>query len=142
MQRIADWLQKLGLGQYAQRFAENDIDIDVLNELSDQDFDRLGVSLGHRRKMLRATRELGASPVAAVTEPQAPTPTALEPVTKDTAELGAFKIRLLAGPTPGSRWYPTVLRSALRPRRPDDPRGAWHRERRGRQLRISEVMAG
>ena len=25
MQQIADWLQKLGLGQYAQRFAENDI---------------------------------------------------------------------------------------------------------------------
>ena len=26
MQQIADWLEKLGLGQYAQRFAENDID--------------------------------------------------------------------------------------------------------------------
>jgi hypothetical protein len=25
MQQIADWLEKLGLGQYAQRFAENDI---------------------------------------------------------------------------------------------------------------------
>ena len=46
MPDIADWLQKLGLGQYAQRFAEDDIDIDVLNELTDQDFDRLGVSSG------------------------------------------------------------------------------------------------
>jgi hypothetical protein len=62
-QPTADWLEKLGLGQYAQRFAENDIDIDVLNELIDQDFDRLGVSLGHRRRMLRAVRELGASPI-------------------------------------------------------------------------------
>ena len=26
MQQVADWLEKLGLGQYAQRFAENDID--------------------------------------------------------------------------------------------------------------------
>lgn len=86
MQQIADWLQKLGLGQYAQRFAENDIDIDLLNELTDQDFDRLGVSLGHRRRMLRAIRELAASPVAAVTEPQAPTPTASETATKDSAE--------------------------------------------------------
>ena len=25
MQQVADWLEKLGLGQYAQRFAENDI---------------------------------------------------------------------------------------------------------------------
>jgi hypothetical protein len=27
MQQVADWLDKLGLGQYAQRFAENDIDL-------------------------------------------------------------------------------------------------------------------
>ena len=25
MQQVTDWLEKLGLGQYAQRFAENDI---------------------------------------------------------------------------------------------------------------------
>ena len=31
MQQIADWLQKLGLGQYAQRFAENDINFTVLS---------------------------------------------------------------------------------------------------------------
>jgi class 3 adenylate cyclase len=86
MPDIADWLQKLGLGQYAQRFAEDDIDIDVLNELTDQDFDRLGVSLGHRRRMLRAIRELGASPVAGGTEPEAPTPEASEPAPKESAE--------------------------------------------------------
>src|SRR6516162_2960903 len=55
MQQIADWLEKLGLGQYAQRFAENDIDFDVLNDLTDQDLEKIGVtSLGHRRKLLRA----------------------------------------------------------------------------------------
>ena len=37
MQQIADWLQKLGLGQYAQRFAENEIDVSVLPHLTDQD---------------------------------------------------------------------------------------------------------
>src|SRR6516225_8481328 len=86
MQQIADWLEKLGMSEYAQRFAENDIDIDVLSELTDQDFDRLGVSLGHRRRMLRAIRELGASPIAAVTESQTPAPTAPETASKDTAE--------------------------------------------------------
>ena len=50
MQQISDWLKQLDMSEYAQRFADNDIDIDVLNELTDQDFDRLGVSLGHRRK--------------------------------------------------------------------------------------------
>ena len=79
MQQIAEWLKKLGMSEYAERFAESDIDIDVLSELTDQDFDRLGVSLGHRRRMLRAIRELGASPIAAVTERQVSAPTAQEP---------------------------------------------------------------
>jgi hypothetical protein len=39
MQRVADWLQKLGLGQYAQSFAENDIDFAVLSDLTDQDLE-------------------------------------------------------------------------------------------------------
>src|SRR5262245_60377565 len=85
MQQVAEWLQKLGLGQYAQRFAENDIEIDVLSELTDQDFDRLGVSLGHRRRLLRAIRELSASPVTSVTEPQGLAP-AFEATIKDSAE--------------------------------------------------------
>src|SRR5271156_598828 len=55
MQQIADWLGKLGLGQYAQGFAENDINFAVLPHLSDQDLKELGVSsLGHRRLLLRA----------------------------------------------------------------------------------------
>ena len=86
MQQIADWLKKLGMSEYAERFAESDIDIDVLSELTDHDFDRLGVSLGHRRKILRAIRELSASPIAASTERQASAPTVPEPAPKDTAE--------------------------------------------------------
>jgi class 3 adenylate cyclase len=58
MQQIADWLQKLGLGQYAQRFVENDISIAVLPDLTDQDLKEIGVSLGHRRQLLRAITEL------------------------------------------------------------------------------------
>jgi class 3 adenylate cyclase len=58
MQQIADWLEKLGLGQYAQRFAENDIDVSVLRHLTDADLEKIGVSLGHRRKILAAIAEL------------------------------------------------------------------------------------
>ncbi|HEY0853096.1 MAG TPA: adenylate/guanylate cyclase domain-containing protein [Bradyrhizobium sp.] len=65
MQRIADWLDELGLGQYAKRFAENGIDISVLPELRDEDFDRLGVLLGHRRKMLRAIAGLNQAELSA-----------------------------------------------------------------------------
>ena len=51
MQQIADWLEKLGLSEYAQRFAENDIDVSVLPHVTDQDLKELGVSLGHRTRM-------------------------------------------------------------------------------------------
>src|ERR1700758_2519393 len=81
MQRIADWLEKLGMSEYAERFAENDIEIDILPELTDHDLERLGVSLGHRRRILRAIRELGGSPQAA---PQ--TAAAVSPAPHDSAE--------------------------------------------------------
>src|SRR6516164_1368210 len=53
MQQIAEWLDTLGLSEYAQRFADNDIDTSVLRHLTDQDLKELGVSLGHRRKCWR-----------------------------------------------------------------------------------------
>ena len=73
MQQIADWLQNLGMSEYTRRFVENDIDISVLSHLTDQDLKELGVSLGHRRKILAAIAELapGAvppSPPSAATE--------------------------------------------------------------------------
>ncbi len=46
---IAQWLEGLGLGRYAQAFAENDIDLRALPHLSDDDLKELGLSLGHRR---------------------------------------------------------------------------------------------
>src|SRR6478609_2170213 len=79
MQQVADWLEKIGLGQYAQRFAENDISFSVLPDLTDQDLKEIGVSLGHRRQLLRAIAELNgveksapkpAPPAAAPVAPQ------------------------------------------------------------------------
>ncbi len=54
---IAEWLESVGLAQYAQAFIENDIDVAVLGELTDTDLESLGVSLGHRRKLLKAIAE-------------------------------------------------------------------------------------
>src|SRR6266571_1859789 len=79
MQQIADWLEKLGLSEYAQRFADNAIDLSVIRDLTEEDLKDLGVLLGHRRKILRAIAELdGVTP--------APTKTATEPVLRDEAE--------------------------------------------------------
>ena len=81
MQQIADWLEKLGLGQYAQTFAENEIDVSVLPHLTDQDLKDMGVPLGPRRKILAAISK--NADAAQVT----PEPTArAEQKRQDTAE--------------------------------------------------------
>jgi class 3 adenylate cyclase/predicted ATPase len=65
VREIAEWLARLGLGQYAQRFAENEIDVSVLPHLTDQDLKDIGIPLGHRRKILAAISEVAAAPPAA-----------------------------------------------------------------------------
>ena len=55
---IAQWLEGLGLGQYAQVFADNDVRLDVLKDLTDADLRELGVSLGDRRRILRAITDM------------------------------------------------------------------------------------
>ena len=54
---VGTWLKGLGLGQYEAVFRDNEIDVDVLTELTDQHLRDLGVPLGHRLKILRAIRE-------------------------------------------------------------------------------------
>jgi class 3 adenylate cyclase/tetratricopeptide (TPR) repeat protein len=52
---VSAWLSSLGFDQYAQAFAENDIDWNLLIELSDADLKELGIaSLGHRQRLLAA----------------------------------------------------------------------------------------
>jgi class 3 adenylate cyclase len=78
---ISDWLEKLGMSEYTQRFAENRIDLSVLPDLTDQHLKDLGVALGDRLKMLRAIGQLtGASQAA----PRFPAAT--KPAQQDTAE--------------------------------------------------------
>jgi class 3 adenylate cyclase len=58
MSDIRQWLDGLGLARYAGQLEANDVDLETLEELSDQDLKDLGVtSLGHRRKLLKAIRE-------------------------------------------------------------------------------------
>jgi class 3 adenylate cyclase len=57
---IGAWLRDLGLDRYEQAFRENDIASAVLPELTDRDLKDLGVSLGHRRLLLKAIADLAA----------------------------------------------------------------------------------
>jgi len=109
MKGVADWLASIGLSEYAQRFADNAIDLSVICDLTEQDLKELGVLLGHRRKLLRAIAELdGVAP--------APTKTATKPELRDEAERRQLTVMIcdLVGSTAlSARLDPEDLRRVI-----------------------------
>ena len=55
---VGDWLRRLGLGQHEALFRENEIDTEVLPELTDGDLEKIGVPFGHRKRLLKAIASL------------------------------------------------------------------------------------
>ena len=72
MNEISAWLERLGLGQYAGAFVENAVDLDVLPDLSDADYERLGVPLGDRKRILKALSTTAVRSHLATVRVQAP----------------------------------------------------------------------
>jgi class 3 adenylate cyclase/tetratricopeptide (TPR) repeat protein len=111
MQQIAEWLEKLGMSEYAERFSENGIGVAALRHLTDQDLKDIGVLLGHRRIMLAAIAEFAGAP------PEAPkTDSAKEPKALDTAERRQVTVMFsdLVGSTAlSARMDPEDLREVL-----------------------------
>src|ERR1700730_12548237 len=55
MSAVRNWLEGIGLGQYADAFEANDIDMDLLAEIDDQVLKDIGVSsAGHRLRIRKA----------------------------------------------------------------------------------------
>src|SRR5262245_13882791 len=112
MQQIADWLEKLGMSEYAQRFAENRIDFSVLPDLTDQDLKDLGVVLGDRRKILRAIVGINATDVV----PPSPATEALIARPQDASQLRQVTLMFsdLVGSTAlSARMDPDDLREVI-----------------------------
>ena len=58
-EKIEDWLEQLGLGQYAGVFKENDIGWDLLGEIDQETLKDIGItSAGHRLQILKAIKTL------------------------------------------------------------------------------------
>src|SRR5947209_2296672 len=111
MQQIADWLERLGLGQYAESFAKNDIDVSVLGYLTDQDLEKIGVSLGHRRKMLAAIAALVGVPPA-LSHSGARTE-ATHPVSAERRQLTVMFCDLVGSTALSARLDPEELREII-----------------------------
>ena len=59
---IAEWLEQLGLGKYAELFIESEVDLDAARDLTEDDLKDLGLPLGPRKKLLRAIEQLCGQP--------------------------------------------------------------------------------
>jgi hypothetical protein len=88
---LRDWMRRNKFEQYADAFEANDIDLDILPELSERDLEQLGVSLGNRRRLLKALAERAAEPAkskpsdaeaSGEAEAQLPRPSYQGPATK------------------------------------------------------------
>ncbi len=111
---IARWLEGLGLGQYAQAFAENDVDFEVLPQLSDDNFKELGLTLGHRVKLQSAIKALSveeAPTLSAATPSKSPEPHSTE---AERRQLTVMFCDLVGSTALSSRLDPEDMREVLR----------------------------
>jgi class 3 adenylate cyclase len=111
---IGTWLHGLGLEQYEPVFRDNAIDLETLPDLTETDLEKLGVLLGHRKRMLRAIDDLPAATAPAG---------ASEPAIERPAEAERRQLTVmfcdLVGSTPlSTRFDPEDLREIV---------GAYHR---------------
>ena len=55
---LGGWLRSLGLERYEAVFSENEIDLDLLSELTEGDLEKLGLAMGPRKRLLKAIADL------------------------------------------------------------------------------------
>ena len=114
---VAEWLRGLGLEQYAPAFRDNDIDGEVLRQLTSEDLRELGVrSIGHRRRLLDA---ISALDTAAPDASGAAVPRDVAPL----AEAERRQLTVMFCDLVGS----TALAARLDPEDLRDVIGAYHR---------------
>src|SRR6516162_7558408 len=113
------WLEQIGLGQHAETLAANDIDLDLLPELSDEDLKELGLSLGHRRRLLRAIGEMPSArpaPAVSTTTPASDSGLAADSTARDAErrQVTVLFCDLVGSTELSGRYDPEDLRELLR----------------------------
>jgi class 3 adenylate cyclase/tetratricopeptide (TPR) repeat protein len=108
---VGVWLRSLGLEQYETLFRENDIDVEVLGELTDGDLEKIGVSLGHRKRLLKAVAAVSSTALTP------PAPNMSIPPAADAAERRQLTVMFcdLVGSTSlSARLDPEDMREVIR----------------------------
>jgi len=113
---LAAWLRGLGLEQYAPAFRANDVDGEVLPELTADDLIGLGVtSIGHRRKLLAAITALRAEPptVAQSAASATSAPTSRPTIDAERRQLTVMFCDLVGSTALSTRHDPEDLRELI-----------------------------
>ena len=82
---VAEWLQSIGLAEYAAVFAQHQITPDVLPHLTEADIDRLLLPIGPRRRLLVAIEALKSGQASLVPPTAPPAVAAPSPLKRDSA---------------------------------------------------------
>ncbi|MHA1153158.1 MAG: AAA family ATPase, partial [Alphaproteobacteria bacterium] len=111
---IDHWMKGLGLSKYSEIFAENEVDLEVLPDLTEQDLKDLGIPLGHRKKLLKAIAALseGAEQVGHAAKPAAASPPA--PAEAERRQLTVMFCDLVGSTELSTRFDPEDLREVIR----------------------------
>jgi hypothetical protein len=62
MAELREWLEVRGLGRYADALLAQDIELDILPQLTDADLAAAGLPVGARKRLLQAIQELRKLP--------------------------------------------------------------------------------
>src|SRR5271168_4096816 len=109
---VGDWLCSLGLGQYETLFRQNDIDAEVLSELTEGDLEKFGVSFGHRKRLLKAIASLGSTETAV--KPAAPVALQTSTDAAERRQLTVMFCDLMGSTAMSARLDPEDMREVIR----------------------------
>ena len=119
MSAVRDWLEAIGLGQYAEAFEANDIDTDLLSEIDDQLLKDIGVSsAGHRLRLRKAIAKLTPTSIAEKKAESGVTATYASATAAERRQLTVLFCDLVGSTTLSARLDPEDLRAVI---------GAYHR---------------
>ncbi len=105
--QIQEWLESLGLAKYAEAFAKNEIDFEVLRHLGEDDLRELGLPLGPRKKLLAAIAKLGVPK-------SAPLPVAAHVGKAERRQLTVMFVDLVGSTELSGRLDPEEMRDVFR----------------------------
>src|SRR5215203_3239556 len=109
---IENWLRGLALQQNITAFRDNAIDAEILPELTDADLEKLGVLLGHRKRLLKAIAALAAPATTVQAPPVSPAPSPSDGA--ERRQLTVMFCDLVGSTALSARLDPEVMREVLR----------------------------